>query len=278
VATVLADLGLAPGFVRTTNVPGAGGGVAYARVVAQRGRDATVLVAASPSTTLRLAQGQYGRLTEDDVRWIGALGAEYGVLAVAADAPWRTLDDLLDVWRRDPGSLVVSGGSAVAGQDHMKVLLLAHRVGIDPRRIRYVPFDGGGEAMTALLGGFVQVFSGEGSEVEGQVAAGRLRVLAVLAPERVQGPLAAVPTARESGVDVTWVTWRGFYVPGEIDDAVYERWVDVLRRVGESSEWEEARALNRLQPFFMVGEEFADFVRAQVEDFRVMSREIGLIP
>lgn len=277
VGRVLGRLGLSPGLVRTTNVPGAGGGVAYARTVAERRTDPSVLVAASPSTVLRLAQGQYGRLTESDVRWVGALGAEYGVLAVAAEAPWRTLDDLIDAWRRDPGSLVVSGGSAVAGQDHMKVLLLAHRAGIDPRRIRYVPFDGGGEAMTALLGGFVQVFSGEGSEVEGQVEAGRLRVLSVLAPERVQGPLAAVPTARESGIDVTWVTWRGFYVPGGVDQATYDRWVDVLSQVGESPEWVEERRLNRLQPFFMMGDEFAAFVRAQVADFREMSREIGLI-
>ena len=85
----------------------------------------TVLVAASPSTTLRLAQGQYGRLTVDDVRWIGALATEYGILAVAPDAPWRTLDDLLATWRDDPAALVVAGGSAVAGQDHIKVLLLA---------------------------------------------------------------------------------------------------------------------------------------------------------
>ena len=277
VGRVLADLGLSPGLVRTTNLPGAGGGVAYARIVAQRSEDPSVLVAASPSTVLRLAQGQYGRLTEGDVRWVGALGAEYGVLAVAADAPWRTLDDLLTAWRSDPGSLVVSGGSAVAGQDHMKVLLLAHRAGIDPRRIRYVPFDGGGEAMTALLGGFVQVFSGELSEVEGQVEAGRLRVLVVLAPERVEGVLASVPTARESGLDVTWVTWRGFYVPGGVDDATYSRWVDVLSRVGESDAWVDARRMNRLQPFYMMGDEFASFVRAQVGDFREMSREIGLI-
>lgn len=277
VAGVLADLGLSPGPVRTTNLPGAGGGVAYARTVAQRSDDGRVLIAASPSTTLRLAQRQYGSLSEGDVRWVGALGAEYGVLAVAADAPWRTLDDLLATWREEPTSLVVSGGSAVAGQDHMKVLLLAHRAGIDPRQIRYVPFDGGGEAMTALLGGFVQVFSGEASEVEGQVAAGRLRVLVTLAPERFGGPLAQVPTARESGVDVTWVTWRGFYVPGEVADSTYERWVEVLRRVGNSPAWEAARVTNRLQPFFMVGEEFESFVDAQVEDFREMSREIGLI-
>lgn len=277
VGRVLGELGLSPGLVRTTNLPGAGGGVAYARIVAQRNDDPSVLVAASPSTTLRLAQGQYGRLTEDDVRWVGALGAEYGVLAVAADAPWQRLDDLIAEWRRDPGSLVVSGGSAVAGQDHMKVLLLADRAGIDPLRIRYVPFDGGGEAMTALLGGFVQVFSGEASEVEGQVEAGRLRVLAVLSPERVQGALASVPTARESGLDVTWVTWRGFYVPRDVSDEVYARWIDVLGRVGVSDSWAEARRVNRLQPFFLLGPEFSDFVRAQVADFRAMSKEIGLI-
>ena len=277
VGQVLSDLQLSPGLVRTTNVPGAGGGVAFARMVAQRSDDSNVLVAASPSTVLRLAQRQYGSLTETDVRWVGALGAEYGVLAVAADAPWQTLDDLLDAWRRDPGSVVVSGGSAVAGQDHMKVLLLAHRSGIDPRRIRYVPFDGGGEAMTALLGGFVQLFSGEASEVEGQVAAGRLRVLVTLAPQRMEGPLADVPTAIESGVDVTWVTWRGFYVPGEITDEEYVRWVDVIEQVGRSPEWEEARRTNRLQPFFLTGTDFSDFVERQVGDFRDMSREIGLI-
>ncbi len=278
VGQVLADLSLAPGLVRTINLPGAGGGVAFARTVAQRSQDPNLLVAASPSTVLRLAQGQYGDLTESDVRWAGALGAEYGILAVAADAPWHTLEDLLGAWRGDPSALVVSGGSAVAGQDHMKVLLLAHRAGIDPRRIRYVPFDGGGEAMTALLGGFVHVFSGEASEVEGQVSAGRLRVLVVLSDERLDGPLASVPTARESGVDVTWVTWRGFYVPGEIGDSRYDEWVDVLRRVGTSAAWEEARRVNRLQPFFLVGNEFSAFVDRQVQDFREMSREIGLIP
>ncbi len=277
VGQVLSDLGLAPGLVRTTNVPGAGGGVAFARTVAQRSEDPNVLVAASPSTVLRLAQRQYGSLTEHDVRWVGALGAEYGVLAVAADAPWQSLGDLLDAWRRDPGSVVVSGGSAVAGQDHMKVLLLAHRSGIDPRQIRYVPFDGGGEAMTALLGGFVQLFSGEASEVEGQVAAGRLRVLVALAPERMEGPLGDVPTAIESGVDVTWVTWRGFYVPAGITDEEYARWVDVIEEVGGSAEWEEARRANRLQPFFLTGNDFSDFVERQVTDFRAMSREIGLI-
>lgn len=277
VGQVLRELDLSPGLVRTTNMPGAGGGVAFAHAVAQRSGDPTLLVAASPSTTLRLAQGQYGSLAAEDVRWVGAVGAEYGVLAVAAEAPWRSLDDLLAAWRKEPSAVVVSGGSAVDGQDHMKVLLLVHRAGIDPKGIRYVPFDGGGEAMTALLGGFVDVFSGEASEVLGQVAAGRMRVLAVLSPERLSGPLAAVQTAHESGVDVDWVTWRGFYVPGGISDERYAEWVRVIKQVAASPEWQAARQANRLHPFSIAGEEFDAFVQQQIEDFREMSRELGLL-
>ena len=209
VGRVLEDMEIAPGPVRTTNLPGAGGGVAFARTVAQRRDDPNLLVAASPSTVLRLAQRQYGGLAETDVRWVGAVGAEYGVLAVAADAPWQGLGDLIATLREDPGAVIVSGGSAVAGQDHMKVLLLAQRAGVDPLRIRYVPFDGGGEAMTALLGGFVHLFAGEASEIEAQVEAGRLRPLAVLAPERLGGLMADVPTALESVIDLTVLTIGG---------------------------------------------------------------------
>lgn len=277
VASALRTAGVAEAPVRTTNMPGAGGGVAFAHTVTRRDTDPNLLVAASPSTTLRLAQRQYGHLTEDDVRWVGAVGAEYGILAVAADAPWRDLAALFRDWRADPGSIVVSGGSTVAGQDHMKVLLLAESAGLDPLRIRYVPFDGGGEAMTALLGGFVHVFSGEASEVEGQVAAGRLRVLTVLAPARAAGPLAGVPTAREQGLDVTWVTWRGFYVPAGIGDDAYATWVERLRVLVRSQAWEDARRAARLEPFPLVGAEFDAFVREQVDDFRAMSRAIGLI-
>ena len=258
-------------------MPGAGGGVAFAHTLSLRQRDSGLIVAASPSTTLRLAQGQYGGFTERDVRWVAALGAEYGVLAVNRDAPWRDLSDLVVSWRTDPASLISGGGSAVAGQDHMKVLLLAKRAGLNPRRIRYVPFDGGGEALTALLGGFIQVFSGEASEIEGQLDAGAVRLLAVLSPDRLTGSLAGVPTAREQGIPLDWITWRGFYVPGGISDSAYGRWVAALTRVAESPTWTEARARYGLQPWFLAGDEFRAAVERQVEDFRALSREIGLL-
>src|SRR5690606_16441731 len=203
---ILTDLALVPGAVPTINMPGAGGGVAFAHAVGQRDDDPNVLIAASPATTLRLAQGQFGHLQAEDVRWIGALGTEYGIVAVDVDAPWRSLRELLGAWAADPDALVASGGSAVAGQDHMKLLLLGREAGIDPRRVRYVPFDGGGEALTALLGGFVQVFSGELSEIEGYLETGSIRVLAVLSPQRLDGLLADVPTALEQGYPVEAVS------------------------------------------------------------------------
>jgi putative tricarboxylic transport membrane protein len=97
-------------------MPGAGGGVAFAHAVAQRQGDPNVFVAASPATTLRLAQGQFGHLEAGDVRWIGALGAEYGIVAVAADAPWGSLRELLDDWVARPESIVVSGGAPWPGR------------------------------------------------------------------------------------------------------------------------------------------------------------------
>jgi putative tricarboxylic transport membrane protein len=277
VSRAAAELGLSPGVMRVTNLPGAGGGIAFAHAVAQRDRDENVLVAASPATTLRLAQGQFAHLSEEDVRWVAAIGADYGVLAVSPDAPWNTLEDLLRDWRSDPSRFVVAGGSAVAGLDHMKVLVLGEAAGVDPLRIRYVAFDGGGEALTALLGGFVQVLSTDASQVIPHLEAGTLRVLTVLAPERAGGVLAAVPTAREAGYDVEWITWRGFYVPKGVSDEAYGRWVEVLREVERSEAWARVRQASGLDPLLVTGAEFEAFVREQVGEYREMSREIGLI-
>jgi putative tricarboxylic transport membrane protein len=188
VARTMGELGLVRGAMRVTNVPGAGGAIAFAHATVERKGDGNVLVAASPATTLRLAQGQFGDFTEGDVRWVGAIAADYGVIAVRPDAPWRSLDGLIEAWRGNPARVVVGGGSAAGGQDHMKILVLARNAGLDPLRVRYVPFDGGGEAMTALLGGFIQVFSGDATEARAQVDAGALRVLAVFAPERLAAP------------------------------------------------------------------------------------------
>ncbi len=273
----LEELDLVPGSVRTINLLGAGGGIGFAHVVSDRATDPNVLAGASPATTLRLAQGQYGDLTEDDVRWLAAVGAEYGVFAVGADAPWATLEEFVAQWRSDPGSIVLNGVSAVLGQDHVKILLLARAAGIDPRAVRYVPFDGSGEAMTAVLGGFVDVYSGEESEVEPLVESGDLRALTILAPERVDGILADVPTATELGYPVEWVAWRGYFVPRDIGEEAYRAWMDRITRMVASDRWDVALEQAGLRRYQMIGPEFEAFVEGQVASFRGLARDLGMI-
>jgi len=277
VAQVMQDLRIVTQPIRVTNMTGGGGGVAYANVVTQRSDDPNLIVAASPSTTLRLAQGQYSRFTERDVRWLGAVAADFGLVAVKADAPWKTMQELVAAWKADPAKITVGGGSAVGGQDHMKVMLLARAAGIDPRAIKYVPFDGGGQALTSLLGGFIQVFPGDASELRAQLEAGTVRVLAVMSPRRLPGAFANVPTLRELGFNVDWVVWRGFYVPKNMPIEAYEFWVRALRQVERSPEWARVREQNSLGQFFMAGAEFQVFIDRQVNQFRNLSRELGLI-
>lgn len=277
VTQLMYDLKIVPQPFKVTNLTGGGGGVAYANVVSQRDNDPNLIVAASPATTVRLAQGQYSRFTERDVRWLGAIAADFGLVAVKADAPWKTMQELVAAWKADPSKIAVGGGSAVGGQDHMKVLLLGRAAGIDPRSIKYVPFDGGGQAITSLLGGFIQVFAGDASELRGQVEGGTVRVLGVMAPRRLPAPYANVPTLKELGYNVDWIVWRGFYVPKSIPPDAYEFWIQALRKVAKSLEWAKVREQNSLGEFLSLGAEFQVFVDRQVNAFRSLSRELGLI-
>lgn len=277
VTQLMYDLKIVPQPFKVTNLTGGGGGVAYANVVSQRDNDPNLIVAASPATTVRLAQGQYSRFTERDVRWLGAIAADFGLVAVKADAPWKTMQELVAAWKADPSKIAVGGGSAVGGQDHMKVLLLGRAAGIDTRSIKYVPFDGGGQAITSLLGGFIQVFAGDASELRGQVEGGTVRVLGVMAPRRLPAPYANVPTLKELGYNVDWIVWRGFYVPKSIPPDAYEFWIQALRKVAKSPEWARVREQNSLGEFLSLGAEFQVFVDRQVNAFRSLSRELGLI-
>ncbi len=264
--------------LRTTNIAGAGGGVAFARVVAEMRGDQQAIIAASPSTLLGLAQQHYGTLTERDVRWLAAVGAEPSVLAVRADAPWRTLPDLIRKWRGNPDKVVIGGVSVAGGQDHVKVLLLAQAAGIDLRAVRYLPLNGPAEAVDSLRSGGIQLFPGEISEIRRQLDSKELRVLAVLGDTRGSGPLADVPTAREQGVPVSWEVWRGFYAPPGISDDAYDRWVERLTRLAKSPEWNALLTRHGLRPFLLSGREFEQFVAAETATYRTISKAIGVIP
>ena len=209
IGKILFDIGQVDQPVQVTNMPGAGGGLAYNHVVTERGDDADLIVAASSATSTRLAQNAYAGMTADQVRFVGAIGADPGVIVVAADSPFQSLNDMVDAILADPGSVAFAGGSAVGGFDHMKPLMILQKAGFtDITSVKYIGVDGGADAITQTVGGFTQAMTGDMSEIVSFLANGDVRALAVLTEERVPG-FEDIPTAKEQGFDVVAVNWRG---------------------------------------------------------------------
>ena len=277
VGQILFDLGLVDAPVVITNLAGAGGGLAYSTVVNERDEDADLIVAASSATTTRLAQNAFGGATADQVRFVGAIGADPGVIVVANDSPFQTLGDLVDAALADPTSVAFAGGSAVGGFDHMKPLQVLQAAGLeDITQIRYIGVDGGADAITQTIGGFTQAMTGDMSEVVSFLEAGEIRVLAVLSEERVPA-YPDIPTAVEQGYDVVGMNWRGFYVPGGISDEEFAAWAEKIQTVADSAEWQQVMADNGLAPFTIVGDDFQAWVDEVIADTEELSREIGVI-
>lgn len=277
VARIMQEIGAIDAPMVVTNMAGAGGGVAYAHVVTERNEDADLIVAASSATTTRLAQNAFAGATADQVRFLGAIGGDPGVIVVAKDSPLKNLQDMVDAIKADPGSVAFAGGSAVGGFDHMKPLQVMKAAGFDDiTKIKYIGVDGGADAITQTVGGFTQAMTGDMSEIVGFIKSGDVRPLAVLTEDRVPG-FEDIPTAREQGFDVVAVNWRGLYVPKGISDDQYNAWAAKLQQVADSDQWKQVMTENGLAPFIKVGGDFQSWVDGVIAETVTMSKEIGVI-
>ncbi|SUW64809.1 Tripartite tricarboxylate transporter family receptor [Buttiauxella agrestis] len=262
--------------MRVTYMPGGVGAVAYNAIVAQRPAEAGTVVAFSGGSLLNLSQGKFGRYGVDDVRWLASVGTDYGMIAVRADSPWKDLKSLLAAMEKDPNSVVIGAGASIGSQDWMKTALLAQKAHVDPHKMRYVAFEGGGEPVTALMGNHVQAVSGDLSEMVPYLNGDKLRVLAVFSEERLPGQLAKIPTAKEQGFDLVWPIIRGFYVGPKVTDAEYQWWVETFNKLQQTEDFKKQRDLRGLFEFNMSGKELDDYVKKQVTGYREQAKAFGL--
>lgn len=158
----------------------------------------------------------------------------------------------------------------------MKGSLLAKAAGQEPKSMRYVALEGGGAVLTALEGGHVKVGSGDAAEMVKHHVAGKVRILAVMAPERLPGELSEVPTACEQGFDIDWPVWRGYYVSKDVSDADYDWWAQSFEKVAATPEFAKEREARGLFEFTLVGKAFEDRVKEDVERFKVLAKEAGM--
>ena len=277
----IAQNGLAPHLtepLQVTFMPGGVGAVAINLFNTTRTDDGAAIVAFSSGSLLNMATGKYGEWDEDDVRFLAAAGADYGAVVVPGDSEYETLDDLMAALEGDVGSIAIGAGGGVGSQDWMKGALLVRSRDLDPRDMRYVAFDGGGEAIAALLGGSIQAYMGDVGEMVPFMETDDMRILAVMSPERLPAPFADIPTTAELGYEgAEWVILRGFYMGKDVSDEAYQAYVDAFQAAYETEEWARTVTDQGLSVVTMAGDDFVGDVLPRVDAMREIAREAGLL-
>lgn len=255
-----------------TNVLGASGTVAMQRLLNERGAEDLMMIMGLGVVGAVYTNGS--EATPRRMTPIARLVEEQEGILVPADSPFEDVGDLVEAWRKDPGSIAVGGGSGNGGPDHLFPMQLADTVGVDPREVNYISYDGGGPLTTALLGEKIDVGMSGLGEFEGQIEDGTLRVLAVSGEERLEG--VAAPTLTEAGIELVFTNWRGVLAPPDISEAHRDYLVDLLTAMHDTPQWRDALERNGWSDNFATGQEFEDFLVEQ--DTRVADtlKELGL--
>lgn len=270
-ASALRQEGLIDKGMQTVNMTGAAGGVAFAHVVSKREGDAGLIVAASSSNATRLAQNQYPGMDENDVTWIGTLGADYAVIAARSDYQYDSITEVVDSIKDNPKSVKFAGGSGILGWDQLNLLQVLNTGGIQVdslKKLTYLDFNNGATAITQILGGHLDIVVGDMSEVTSFLESGDLKVLAVLAEQRLPAPYEKIQTAKEQGINVVAPNWRGFYMPAGVSEDERQYWINNLNAVYESDYWKDIMKKNALSPFNISGPQLDEFLTLQIGEIR----------
>jgi putative tricarboxylic transport membrane protein len=262
--------------ISTINMPGGSGAVAIAHAMTRRKGDTHTIIAMGSALTATLAR-RVVPYTYKDVTALATISGDYQAVVVRKDSTFNNLKTLLEVFKRDPGLITVGGGSAPGGLDHLSFAVLAKSQGVEVTKVRYVPLADGATAMTQLLGGAITVLSGTMSDMMAGLEGGQVRVLGVLAPNRLGGALRDIPTAREQGIDVVYVNWRGFYMPPDVPADVVKFWEDAFAKMYRTKTWARIMQDTRWEPFVLTGDKLKKFLDDDLNDTATTLREAGLM-
>jgi putative tricarboxylic transport membrane protein len=208
----------------------------------------------------------------DKVRPLARLTNEYNVFVLPPNSPFRSMDEVLQQFRANPSSIKWGGGSR-GSTEHIAIHMMARELGIDAKRINYVPFRGGGEAAAAIMGGYVTVGGSGYSEFLPHIAASRMLPVAVTSPKRLPG--VDVPTLHELGVRLDIGNWRGVCAPPGLLDAQYEL-LDWMSAVVASDPWSRAIKRHGWLSEPLVGTAFADFLTREFDNMRSVLVRAGM--
>lgn len=258
--------------VEVFNLAGAGGTVGLSRVVSEKGNGKLLMMMG-----LGVVGAQYTNKSDaklDQTVPIAKVIEESGAIVVAKNSPYRNITDLVAAWKADPKAMAVGGGSSPGGPDHLLPMQLAQTVGIDPKQVNFVSYDGGGDLLPAVLGGKVAFAASGVGEFLDQVEAGDVRVLAISGPARVDAIDA--PTLTESGIKLEFTNWRGIVAPPGISDTDKAALVTAVTTMHDSTEWKEVLTKNGWTDAFVTGDAFATYMDDQTKRVDDVLTTLGL--
>ncbi|WP_186763842.1 tripartite tricarboxylate transporter substrate binding protein [Planomicrobium sp. CPCC 101079] len=250
--------------ITVENKPGGGGAVYMAEYATKEAENDYMMLVKSPPILINnnKAEGNspYGY---KDTTPLAQLTRDYGAIVVREDSKFQTLTDVLEAIKADPTAVTLAGGSAPGSMDHLVGILPAFEYGIDPKAVKYVSYDGGGEAVAALLGDNADVIATDASTIAEYVKSGDVRVLAVSSPERLEGELSEVPTFMEEGIDAEFTIWRGIFGPKNMSDNAKEYWSTKLEEMSKTEEWKQELEQNGWQSEYKDAAGFEEYLQTQ---------------
>lgn len=255
------------GNVQVVNIPGAGGTIALGSM-SRLTEPNNLMVGGTGQIAAQIQFSTPSVIT--DVVPIARVVEEYALVVVPADLPYEDLDSLVEAWRDDPSGLVWSGGGSF---DQLVTTELALASDIDPGDITYVPSDGGGEAIQALLNGTAQASAGGYADLYPQVEAGRLRALGIAAPQPLDG--VDIPLLKDLGYDVTLTNWRALFAPPTTTPEQVSELETLIAEAVATPEWQDAVARYNWVEVPLDGEELVQYVDDEVERIAELFAQIG---
>lgn len=255
------------------NRVGAGGGVAWA-FFAQRAGDPHYLLIASPSILTAHITGA-SQYSYTDFTPMAMLSSQYIALAVHAGSPIKSGHDLLERLKKDVTSVTFANNGR-GNNLHILMALVTRSAGGDPKKMKTVIFQGGGELTTALLGGHVDVISTATSNILPHQQAGKLRIVGIASAQRLGGALAAVPTWREQGVDAVVPNWSGVMATKGMTPAQLAWWDEVLGKIVKSEDWKAGLERNFQEPEYLASADAAAYLRTQYAQLKAALADLGL--
>jgi putative tricarboxylic transport membrane protein len=265
---------LIPSTLTVVNRAGAGGTLAYT-YVQQHAGDPHYLVVAGPALLTNHITGA-AKLHHTDLTPIASLFDDYTVFAVNADSPMKTGKDLVDRLRKDPKSVTIGFSPLLGSHNHIATGLLMKAVGGNARDLKVVAYKGSADAIPNLMGGHIDLVTTAAGNVAPHVASGKLRIIAITAPQRLPGALAQVPTWKEQGVDFTFGAWRAIFAPKGLTAPQTAYWQNVLRKATEAPEWKADLEKNFWANVFVTGAQFSKDLEQDYAAMRAILADLGL--